>query len=46
MAVSLKTDSIVNLSSTTEPTDTDLFPIATSNGATMKNSNGATYLER
>ena len=36
MAVSLKTDSIVNLSSTTEPTDTDLFPIATNNGATMK----------
>ena len=36
MAVSLKTDSIVNLSSTTEPTDTDLLPIATSNGATMK----------
>lgn len=36
MAVSLKTDPIVNLSSTTEPTDTDLLPIATSNGATMK----------
>jgi hypothetical protein len=36
MAVSLKTDSIVNLSSTTEPTNTDLFPIAANNGVTMK----------
>lgn len=36
MSESLKTDPIVNLSSTTEPTDTDLLPIATSNGATMK----------
>lgn len=36
MADSLKTDSIASLASTTEPADTDLFPIATSNGATMK----------
>lgn len=36
MAVSLKTDSIVNLTSVTEPADADLFPLATNNGATMK----------
>lgn len=36
MAESLKTDSVANLESIAEPADTDLFPIAASNGATMK----------
>lgn len=36
MANSLKTDSIASLASASEPADTDLFPIATNNGNTMK----------